>query len=198
MHESFRSSAICYVDVVELNEQPFAPTLARKLGDTAHVSGLAIRLARESGAGERLPEWLLKVAVQRGANHYQREFDPALPPDLPAIGDEDIGAALCLGEIPYNLDSLRVAAQFLSSPQIDAARLCRLAVQERCEPVLLHIAEIARKHVPAQEPWAYLRLHLLPRRVPHMDALPHWTRLVSHTGMTREGPPRTDWLCRHE
>ena len=51
---------------MELKEQSSAPTLARKLGDTAHVSGLAIRLARASGAGERLPEWLLKVAVARG------------------------------------------------------------------------------------------------------------------------------------
>jgi hypothetical protein len=50
---------------VELKDQPFASTLARKLGDTAHVSGLAICLARVSGAGERLPEWLLKVAARR-------------------------------------------------------------------------------------------------------------------------------------
>jgi hypothetical protein len=73
------------------------PTLAQKLGDTAHVSGMAIRLARVSGAGQRLPEWLLKVAVERGARHYQRDFDPALPPDNSAITDEEIGAALRLG-----------------------------------------------------------------------------------------------------
>jgi len=54
---------------VELKDQAATPTLAQKLGDTAHVSGLAIRLARVSGAGERLPEWLLKVAVERGASH---------------------------------------------------------------------------------------------------------------------------------
>ena len=71
---------------VELKEQPFAPTLAQKLGDAAHVSGLAILLARACGAGERLPEWLLKVAVARGATHYQRDFDPALPPDKRALG----------------------------------------------------------------------------------------------------------------
>ena len=58
--------------VVKLNEQMFAPTLSQKLGDAAHVSSLAIRLAKASGAGERLPEWLLKVAVARGARHYER------------------------------------------------------------------------------------------------------------------------------
>jgi hypothetical protein len=183
---------------MNLKEQSVAPTLAHQLGDTAHVSGLAIRLARVSGAGARLVEWLLKVAVQRGAKHYQRDFDPTLPPDLPAVSDEDIGVALCLGQHPYSLDALRVASQFLSSPRIDAARLCRLAVQERCEPVFLHIAEVATKYAPEQEPWATLRKQLCPRYVPRTDALPHWTRLVSHTGITREGPPRTDWLCRHE
>jgi hypothetical protein len=183
---------------MELKEQPYTPTLASNLGEVPHVSGLAIRLARLSGAGERLPDWLLKVAIERGASHYRREFDPKLPPDLPAIIDEEIGVALCLGQNPYDLDSLRVAAQFLSSPRINVARLCRLAVQERCEPVLLHIAEVAKKYAPEQEPWASLRKQLRPRHVPRSDALPHWTRLVSHTGITREGPPRTDWLCRHE
>jgi len=183
---------------VELKDQATAPTLAQRLGDTAHVSGLAIRLARVSGAGERLPEWLLKVAVERGAKHYQRDFDPSLPPDNPSISDEEIGVALCLGQMPYNLDALRVAAQFLSSPKVDANQLCWLGVLERCEPVFLHIAEIARQHAPHQEPWVTLRNQLRPRSVPRGDALPHWTRVVSYSGVTREGPPRIDWLCRHE
>ena len=184
---------------MELKEQAPTITLARRLGDTAHVSGLAIRLARLTGAGDRLSEWLLKVAVERGARHYQRDFDPALPPDAPAISDEEIGIALCLGEFPYNLDNLRAAAQLLSSPRVDAAGLCRLAVHERCEPVLLHIAAVAERFAPTLEPWVYLRRHLPPRPIPRTAALPHWTRLVSHTGVTRHGgPPQTDWLCRHE
>lgn len=138
------------------------------------------------------------VFTTNGAKHYQREFDPTLPPDIPAVTDEEIGIALCLEEHRYVLDQLRAAAQLLSSPRVDAARLGRLAVQERCEPALLHIAEAAGKYAPQQEPWATLRKQLPPRRVPRTDALPHWTRLVSHTGMTREGSPRTDWLCRHE
>ena len=184
---------------MELKDQPAAPTLARKLGDTAHVSGLAIRLARLTGAGDRLPEWLLKVAVERGAKHYQRDFDPSLPLDNPSISDEEIGAALCLNQLPYQLDNLRAAAQLLSFPRVNAPTLCRLAVQERCEPVLLHIATVAERFVPAMEPWAYLRQHLRPRPVPRLDALPHWSRLVSHTGVTTHGgPPKTEWLCRNE
>ena len=137
---------------MELKDQASAPMLAHKLGDTAHVSGLAIRLARLSGAGNRLPEWLLKTAVERGAKHCQREFDPSLPPDNPSIPDEEIGMALCLNQLPYQLDNLRAAAQLLSSPRVDAATLCRLAVQERCEPVLLHFATVAERLSPTRNP----------------------------------------------
>lgn len=184
---------------MELKEPPPTPTLAQQLGDAAHVSGLAIRLARVSGAVERLPEWLFKVAVERGARHYQREFDPALPPDNPAITDEEVGVALCLGQNAYKLDNLRVAAQFLSSPRVNAEQLCQLAVHERIEPVLLHIASVTERFVPGDEPWAYLRRCLQPRRVPRTDVLPHWTRLVSHAGISSPGgPPHTDWLRRCE
>jgi hypothetical protein len=183
---------------VELKDQEIAPTLGQKLGDVPHFSGLAMRLERASGAGKRLPEWLLKVAVERGAKHYRRDFAPELPPDAPEIRDEEIGIGLCLEQHCYDLDRLRAAAQLLSSPVVNAERLLRLAVQERCEPVLLHIAEIAAKYAPGQEPWVTLRQRLPPRNVPRTEALPHWTRLVSHSGTTREGVPRTDWLCRNE
>lgn len=52
---------------MELKDQPFAPTLAHKLGDVPHVSGWLRRIAQLSGAGERVAEWLLKIAVARGA-----------------------------------------------------------------------------------------------------------------------------------
>jgi hypothetical protein len=51
---------------MELKDQPFAPTLAYKLGDVPHVSGLLRRIAQLSGAGERVAEWLLKVALEIG------------------------------------------------------------------------------------------------------------------------------------
>jgi hypothetical protein len=42
-------------------------------------------------------------------------FDPALPPDSPAVTDEVIGIARCLGQHGYDLDRLRAAAQLLNS-----------------------------------------------------------------------------------
>jgi hypothetical protein len=184
---------------MELKDQARPVMLAQQLGEVPHVSGLLRRIARASGAGERVAEWLMKVAIQRGASHYRRDFDPSLPPDSPLIGSEEIGVALCLGELPYALDHLRAASQLLRSPQVDAHQLCRLAIQERCEPVLLHIAKIAERFAPDLEPWVTVRRDLPPRPVPRTDALPHWTRLVSHTGISsRGGGPHTDWWCRHE
>lgn len=178
---------------------PVTATLARRMGEVPHVSGLLRRVAQLSGAGDRVSEWLFMVAVARGARHYQRKFDATLPPDYAAITDEEIGVGLCLGELPYDLDRLRVAAQLLSSPKVDAPRLCWLARQERCEPVLLHLAHLAARFAPELHPWAYLRQNLPPRSVPRTDALPQWTRVVSHTGVNLHGgPPQTDWLSRNE
>lgn len=184
---------------MELKDQIATTTLAQRLGDTAHVSGLAIRLARVSSAGVRLPEWLLKVAVERGAKHYQRDFDPSLPPDNPSISDEEIGVAMCLGQMPYDPLSIRAAAQLLSSPKTDPKQLSQLAVMERVEPVLLYVAAIAERFVPQLEPWAYLRANLHSRRAPRADALPHWSRFAILPGLQRDGsyaPPH--WLTRGE
>jgi hypothetical protein len=183
---------------VELNDQPAPPTLARKLGDTAHVSGLAIRLARQSGAGERLPEWLLKVAIERGAKHYQREFNPPLPPDDPSVSSEEIGVSLCLGQMPDEPWLIRAAAQLLSSPDIDPKRLAQLAEMERVEPILLHIAHACERVDKDLEPWATLRRILHPRRTVRTEALPHWTRFAILPGLTREGYAPAQWLTRRE
>jgi hypothetical protein len=183
---------------MELKEQAPALTLARRLGDTPHLSGLAIRLARLSGAGDRLPDWLLKVAVERGARHYQRDFDPTLPPDNPGTPDEEIGVALCLGQMPDNPWLIRAAAQLLSSARVDPQRLARLAEMERVEPVFLHIAAACARVDAKMEPWATLRNQLRPRRTVRTDALPHWTRFAILPGLTRDGYAPPQWLSRRE
>jgi hypothetical protein len=183
---------------MELKEQAPATTLARKLGDTTHLSGLVIRLARLSGAEDRLPEWLLKAALERGAKHYQREFDSSLPPDNPAVSDEEIGVALCLGQMPDNPWLIRAAAQLLSSPRVDPQRLARLAEMERVEPVLLHIAAACARVDQALEPWATLRSRLHLRRTVRADGLPHWTRFAILPGLTRDGYAPPQWLMRRE
>ena len=174
--------------------------LARRLGDTVHVSPLLHKIGQLSGCfDDRVGEWLLKCAVGRGASHYERDFSTDLPPDNPELGDEEIAVALCLGQHPYNSTFIRAAAQLLSSPTTDPVRLARLAVMERVEPVLFYVAGVAARFAPDAQPWAYL-LWYLPQRLPcPPDAFPHWSRFVSQTGVTpRGGGPDIQWLWRRE
>jgi hypothetical protein len=183
---------------MELREHKPRPTLAQKLGDVTHVSPLLRKVRQLSGCAEdQAGEWLLKCAVGRGATHYERDFPSELPPDSPALTNEELGVALCLGHLPWNPALLRAAAQLLSAPDVNVGELARLAEMERVEPVLLYIAEAAARVAPDQEPWVELRARLPRRRKVRTDALPHWSRFVSQTGVTAfGGGPRIDWLCR--
>ncbi len=173
-------------------------TLAAKLGESAHVSPLLRKAMRLSGCSvERVGEWLLKCAVKRGASHYTRDFDIELPPDADELSDEELGVALCLGELAYDSAFIRAAAQLLSSPQIDSARLTRLAVMERVEPILLHIAAAAERVASDAQPWADLRAQLHSRKSERLDSMLHWSRFVSQTGVTPHGGgPSIKWLWR--
>jgi hypothetical protein len=185
---------------VETIERLSSPPLARRLGDAVHVSPLLRKVCQISGCAEdRVGEWLLKCAVGRGASHYERAFPEDLPPDHAGLGDEELGVALCLGQHPYNSTFIRAAAQLLSSPGTDAPRLARLAVMERVEPVLFHIAALAARFAPQAQPWSYLLRHLPQRLSCPPDALPHWSRFVSQTGVTSfAGGPDIQWLRRRE
>lgn len=185
---------------MELKEQRGATTLAQKLGDTIHLSFLLRKACRLSGCSEEdVGEWLLKCAVKRGASHYDREFPIDFPADTLELTDEELGVALCLGHHRYQLTYIRAAAQLLTSPHIDPARLIHLAIQERVEPVLCHVADVANRFAPQLEPWAYVRRHLASRLRPPPSVLPHWSRFVNQTGVTPfNGGPRIDWLCRRE
>ncbi len=191
---------IDYHSMVESIPQPSSRPLASRLGDTAHVSPLLRRVCQISGCTEeRVGEWLLKSAVLRGASHYQRDFSADLPPDDAGVSDEEVAVALCLGHHPYNSSYLRAAAQLLSSGSGNHARLARLAVMERVEPVLLYIAGVAERYAPDAQPWLYLRQHLRRRRTCTSEALPHWSRFVSQTGVTPfGGGPSIQWLHRRK
>lgn len=185
---------------MELREQRLRPTLAQKLGDVIHVSPLLRKVKTVSGCTEdQVGDWLLKCAVERGASHYRRDFSPELPPDNPTLTNEELGVALCLAHHPFNPMLIRAAAQLLSARETNPQTLAYLAVMERCEPALLHIAGAAARVAADQEPWAFLRAHVVTRRSVRTDALPHWSRFVSQTGYTPAGRVHhIEWLTRDE
>jgi len=172
-------------------------TFAHVQGTVEHESALLRKIRRVTGL-EDPSRWLLKVAVERGAFHYPPPMGPDLPPDSGDLSDEEIGIGLCLGSLPYNPMLIRAAGQLLSAPSIHARRLAHLARQERVEPILHAMAHLCERFDSGLEPWRELRSTLRPRARISPDGVPHWTRLVSHTGFTREGGPRTEWLRRRE
>jgi hypothetical protein len=185
---------------MEVRDQRRVVTLAQKLGDVTHVSPLLRRVKELSGCSEeRVGEWLLKCAVERGATHYRRSFPPDLAPDDLRLSNEELGVALCLEHLPFEPMFIRAAAQLLSGEGIDAEKVRHLALMERCEPVLLHIAEAAFRVAKTQEPWAYLRANLQTRHRTRTDALPHWSRFVLQTGYTEKGRGQhIEWLVPDE
>jgi hypothetical protein len=185
---------------MELRDQRPRPTLAQKLGDVTHVSPLLRKVRELSGCAENdVGEWLLKCAVGRGATHYCRDFAPELPPENPSLTNEELGVALCLAHLPFDPMLIRAAAQLLSARDTNAKTLAHLAVMERCEGVLLHIAGAAAQVAPAQEPWVSLRAQVTSRRRVRTDALPHWSRFVLQTGYTPAGRGHhIQWLTRDE
>jgi hypothetical protein len=185
---------------MELHEQTTRPTLAQKVGDVTHFSPLLRKVRELSGCSlDDLPEWLLKCAVERGASHYRRKFDPDLPTDNPALTNEELGAALCLAHLPFNPIFIRAAAQLLSDKRTDPEVLIRIATMERCEPILLHISHAAEKVAPREEPWISLRRSLFTRHHVRTDSLPHWSRFVLQSGFTPAGKgTHIQWLTCNE
>lgn len=166
-------------------------TLARQIGETAHCS-LLQRKARRHGLADLTS--IMRLAVARGARHYASVYPPAeSDPGADAISNEELVALLLLGAQPFEPFALRCAAQIISL--CDLRRLSLIARQERVGRPLAHIARAGISHDSGQAArWQEL-LALLGCPAPVAPGrLPHWSRFVSHSGTTRRGIPRTDWL----
>lgn len=160
-------------------------TLAHKLGTTPHISPLlmkAKRLGMPSGAHREA------LAVARGVRYYGGGSLPEAPPvSRDQFSDEELAMALLSIAAPYSPQSLRVGAAMSSGREIDAARLAWLARLERSEVVLRYVAECGARYEPENSFWPRV-LASLPPAVPiPSGVLPHPTRFVVMTGITRRG-----------
>jgi hypothetical protein len=70
-----------------------------------------------------------------------------------------------------------------------------LAIMEKCERVLAHIARAGATHDPEGTGFWNTILRLLPNQPSRQETnLPHWTRFVSMPGIQRRGPVPPTWL----
>lgn len=158
---------------------PIVITLAQQIGETTHCSLLQRKARRH-----RLTDLtsIMRLAVARGARHYASVCLPAeFDPGVEAISHEELVALLLLGAQPFEPFAIRCAAQILSL--CDLPRLSLIARRER----VAHDASQAAR-------WRELLRLLGDPATVAPGRLPHWSRFVSHSGVTRDGSPRTDWL----
>ena len=170
-------------------------TLAGLMGTTAHVSSLLLK-ARRLGLGA--PGDLEHLAVSRGLRYYDSHGNSQGGREEPSSGpvdevgeeltNEELAIALLSPSAPYSQQRLRMGAAMLAADGNRPEVLARLALQERCGAVVRHIATCGHDVEPANPFWDHL-LERLPAdpTAPPADALPHPTRFVAMTGLTRDG-----------
>jgi hypothetical protein len=178
-------------------------TLAKRLGTTAHLSPLLMK-ARRCGIG--MPEDLERLAVRRGLRYYASHGDVTRArqtagdvPGLAALGNfsnEELALALLSLAAPYSLLRLRMGAAMLAAKGNCPEKIARLARMERCNLLVRHIAQCGRNVEPDNPFWNNLLDHLPPAAPPtRPDVLPHPTRFVAMSGLSRRGKgPVSQWI----
>jgi hypothetical protein len=175
-------------------------TLAARLGVPPHLSPLLMKLRR---LGITSPSALEGLAVERGLRYYDPHGDSlkgrqSPPAQNASLTHEEIAIALLCPAAPYSQQRIRMGAAMLAAEGNQPATLARLAVQERCQVVVRHIAACGREVEPGNPFWEKL-LGLLPVAItpppPAPDVLPHLSRFVAMTGITRAGVGiHTRWI----
>jgi len=160
------------------------PTLATKLGTTTHLSPL-LHKARRLGLDA---ENLERLAIERGCDYYHHGAPlPASTIRADQFSNLELAMALLNPALRYHPQTLRLGAAMLSAPGNTPEEAARLAVMERCEAIVRYVAEAGRKFEPQNPFWTKL-LELLPMTPPPKSSVvPHPTRFVAMTGITRRG-----------
>ena len=152
-------------------------TLNQMLGMTYHLSPLRRKLIRLG-----LPdfkEWQT-LAVQRGCTHYPTVSDPVDDPGFEILSNEELGLVLLLGELPYDPQAIRIAAQLLSGV-IDVDEVLAIAERERLQYLLHRMAGDILSFGIEHENWRRILESTKSRDFP-VGILPHRSRYVADQG----------------
>jgi hypothetical protein len=168
-------------------------TLAQTLGATTPVSVL-LRKARRLGLSDL--NSLIATAASRGCRHYAASATLfSNTPTREALADEELTILLMIGENPYDPSAIRCAAQLARSPLVNPERLAKLAIMEKTERVLAHVARSGVAHdAEGFRFWDKILDQLSATTARNEPDLPHWTRFVSMPGRQRTGMAPTRWL----
>jgi hypothetical protein len=168
-------------------------TLAEKLGTTSHLSPLLVK-ARRLGLANS--ESLESLAVARGCWHYKHPEMATIPNvSENQFGNEELAIALLSPCLPYEPHTIRLGAAMAGASGNDPKTLAWLAETERCVPQLRYIARAGAQLEKDNVFWPELLRRLPASEEPKDGVMPHPTRFVSMTGITRAGTQRvTVWI----
>ena len=170
-------------------------TLARRMGTTAHISPLLMKAKR---IGLKKPEDLEELAVQRGLRYYDSYHEKNLPTkdtSQDTLSNEELALVLISLETPYSPQRLRMSAAMIAAEDNKPETIALLAKRERSESIVRHIAQCGSETEPNNPFWKKLLSQLPPSAAPATDVLPHLTRFVAMTGLTRAGKGnRMQWI----
>lgn len=166
-----------------LHKEVSSARLADRFGMTYHISPVLMRvkgLMEKYPSGAMCPTgWLMDVGNARGARivnrvgHVDSQF---VPPDEVELSNDELIAALCQLGLREELQSLRVAAQFISAGRLNREQLRKLIVRERLQPVLGALAYQALIVEPDHPEWLWIR-DCCATHTRHIPLL-HWSRLA--------------------
>ena len=176
-----------------------ANTLAQTIGQVPHVSPLLQKLRR---VGLASTDAMTAAAIARGCGHYAGIGGAALSPrqshpETISVSDEQLAIALLHPSNPYDPMLIRIGCQLLSKISCDPRKLISLARQERCEPILKHIALAGNQTEPENPFWQFLLCELRHSSNARKDTLPHPSRFQRVVGMTNPKKPvlpKITWL----
>ena len=170
-------------------------SLAAQLSATTPPSPLLIKINR---LGLTQPQDLERLAVSRGLRYYDSHGDSlkespvtSLTPESGlnrGLSNEELAIALLSRVAPYSQQRLRIGAAMLAAEGNHPESLAALAMQECCGSIVHYIAQCGHDVEPENPFWDNL-LELLPAEYssPLPGELPHPTRFVAMTGITRAG-----------
>ena len=176
-------------------------SLAHRMGTSAHLSPL---LRKAHRLGLRDARDLEQLALDRGLryfgspaqqDHGAQNLRAMSAEKALSLTNEELAIALINPAAPYSLNRIRMAAAIIAGEGISASRILRLARMERCETVVGHIAMSGAKVEPDNPLWRFLLKNLPEGTPPNPDVLPHISRFVAMSGITRYGKQNSmQWI----
>jgi hypothetical protein len=163
-------------------------TLARRLGATTHLSPLLIKARR---LGLHTPEDLEWLAIHRGCEYYNTnpasfilQEQPLVRANRSEFSNAELAVALLSPSAAGSLLRQRMGACMLSAPDVEAAAVAKLAVEENCGGIIHYIANCACEVEPENLFWRELQSALSSCQYSEAE-MPHPTRFIEMTGITR-------------